>query len=322
MQSHQTSPVIRMNPKNIAMLPFSIVTLVRAVCIVAILASAPLYTATALELRLPVRESEFEDVLACQNADTPHCRSCPANQPTSASLVNYSILQNALTTGGLPATVKIVSSPNSERSRKMVSDGLADVKSDWNFNIDADPQLLKSAPIVYNGEFEKGIYVSQDTLLANAKTRITDVHKLRAVTIRTWRLDWEVLETLRPASLSSAPTTEQLYRLIDAGRADFTLLEFSNAPDMARENNGIRLYPLPDVKVTLPASQHFMISRHIPNADKIVAALDKGLADLRAQGFIRQCLVNSGIINNNVTDWLVLNPQASDPDGKTVAPLH
>ncbi|WP_286791702.1 hypothetical protein [Thalassospira sp. UBA4513] len=261
-----------------------------------------------IDIRFPVRESEFDTVFSCQNDSNPDCRSCLANRPDSASLVMYSILQEALNAGGLAARVQVVPSPNSERSRKMVSEGFADIKSDWDFNIDADPEVLKSLPILRRGEVEKGIYVSQDTFALSSDTPVSDVHHMSAVSIRTWRLDWEVLESLAPASLTSAATKQQIYALINAGRADFTLLEFSSGPGMVRSSDGIRLYPMPGVKVILPASQHFMISRALPNAEKIVAALNTGIDALHANGFIHQCLTNSGIINEQVRDWRILNP--------------
>ncbi|WP_296990490.1 hypothetical protein [Thalassospira sp. UBA1131] len=274
----------------------------------AAIGSSPANAAETIDIRFPVRESEFDTVFSCQNDSNPDCRPCLADRPDSASLVMYSILQEALNAGGLAARIQVVPSPNSERSRKMVSEGFADIKSDWDFNIDADPEVLKSLPILRRGEVEKGIYVSQDTFVLSSDTPVSDVHNMSAVSIRTWRLDWEVLESLAPASLTSAATKEQIYALINAGRADFTLLEFSSGPGMVRNLQDIRLYPMQGVKVILPASQHFMISRALPNAEKIVKALNSGIEALHANGFIHQCLVNSGIINEQVRDWRILNP--------------
>lgn len=285
-----------------------LVALIAMLCSFADFGSNSANATETIDIRFPVRESEFDRVFSCQNDSNPDCRSCLTNRPDSASLVMYSILQEALNAGGLAARVQVVPSPNSERSRKMVSEGFADIKSDWDFNIDADPKVLKSSPILRRGEFEKGIYVRQDKLTLARNTPISNVHHLSAVSIRTWRLDWEVLEKLGPASLSSAATKQQMYALIDAGRADFTLLEFSSAPEMVRSSGGIRLYPMPGVKVVLPASQHFMISRALPNAEKIVKALNSGIEALHASGFIHQCLVNSGIINEQVENWQILNP--------------
>lgn len=295
--------------------PGILVALIVALCVLAAFGSDGASATETIDIRLPVRESEFETVLSCQNARNPDCRSCLADWPANTSLVMYSILQEALNAGGLSARVQVVPSPNSERSRKMVSDGFADIKSDWDFNIDADRNVLKSAAILRRGKAEKGIYVRQDSLTLSHNKPISDVHHMSAVSIRTWRLDWEVLENLAPASLTSAATTEQIYALINAGRADFTLLEFSSAPGMVRDLEGIGLYPMPGVKVILPASQHFMISRRLPDAEKIVAALDSGITALHANGFIHQCLINSGIIHEQVRDWRILNP-AEDRIGR------
>lgn len=262
-------------------------------------------------VRVPVRESDYEVVRSCQNDSRPDCRMCLEDTPSNASLVNYSILQEALSAGGLQAIVKAVPSPNSERSRKMLSDGIADIKSDWGFNFDQDPDVLKSEPFLRNGEFEKGIYVSQDAFRARAETPISDVGQLTAVSNRTWRLDWKVLESLHPKSLLNAPTTLQMSALIHAGRADFTLLEFSSKPDMVRKYHGVHLYPLDGVKVILPGSQHFMVSRHLHDAEKIVEALNTGIKTLHRNGFIRQCLTHSGILNERVKNWKILNPQAA-----------
>ena len=279
-----------------------------ALSVLAAVTSSPAYAEETAELRFPVRESEYDAVLSCQNDTNPACRSCLAGRPSSASLVMYSILHQSLAAGGLDAKINVVPSPNSERSRMMVSNGNADVKSDWEFNIDADPNALKSAPILRRGDFEKGIYVRQGSVTRGYNEPISNVHHMSAVSIRTWRLDWEVLENLAPASLTSAATKQQMYALIDAGRADFTLLEFSSAPGMVRVLEGIKLYPMPGVKVILPASQHFMISRHLPNANKVVRAINAGISALHTNGFIHQCLVNSGIINEQVRDWRILNP--------------
>jgi hypothetical protein len=285
-----------------------------ALCALAAVTSAPANATETVDIRFPVREAEYDAVLSCQNDSNPDCRSCLAYRPSSTSLVMYSILKEALRAGGLAASVEVVPSPNSERSRMMVSEGFADIKSDWDFNIDADPDVLKSAPILRRGAVEKGIYVREDSLTPSDNTPISNVHNMSAVSIRTWRLDWDVLESLAPASLTSAATKQQMYAMINANRADFTLLEFSSTPGMVQNLEGIRLYPMQGVKVVLPASQHFMISRHLPNADKIVAALNSGISALHANGFIHQCLANSGIINEQVKDWRILNPL----EGQTV----
>ncbi|MBX2830263.1 MAG: hypothetical protein KTR23_03650 [Rhodospirillales bacterium] len=234
--------------------------------------------------------------------------------------MNYTILHQALEKGGINATIKPILSPNSERSRKMVANGLADIKTDWAFNIDNNEAVVKTAPFILAGELEKGLYGRPGTDQFSANTIIHDAKSLRAVSIRNWRLDWQVMEELAPKSLSNAATVKQMFALIDLHRADFTLLEFSSAPDMGREIDGIRLVPFTGVKVSLPESQHYMVSRMLPNADVIIGGINRGIAALRNEGFIRRCLVNSGMVNQRVEGWRTLNytPQPYDEAGLSV----
>lgn len=271
-------------------------------------------------ITLPVREAEIAEVNSCFLDPSDSCRQCRAVNFGNVSLVNYAILLQALHEGGIDARLQPVPSPNSERSRKMVSSGSAHIKVDWSFNIDADDSVLKTAPIILNGELEKGLYGRPDATGSGAEALFDDISKLRAVSVRNWRLDWQVLEMLGPKSLNSAATMRQMFAMIELHRADFTLLEFSSAPDLAREIDGIRLIPFAGVKVSLPASQHFMVSRHLPDAEKIVAAINYGIGTLREQGFIRRCMVNSGMISEQVADWRILN-QSSITTGNLVSTI-
>ncbi|PKR60129.1 hypothetical protein [Thalassospira lohafexi] len=255
---------------------------------------------------MPVSTVDIVDINNCIASQSEDCRKCATRGISNLSLMNYTLLREALHAGGLKTEVRPVESPNSERSRKMVASGAAHVKTDWTFNIAENEDVLETAPVIRSGEIEKGLYANSNLVNFFAEKSLEGVHELRAVGIRTWRLDWQVLESLNPASLTSAATKSQLFSLIDAGRADFTLLEFSSSENMGREIDGIRLFPIAGVKVALPESQHFMVSRKLKNANAVVQALNRGIKTLRQNGFIRQCLVNSGMINPDVDEWRTL----------------
>ncbi|MDG4717735.1 MULTISPECIES: hypothetical protein [Thalassospira] len=258
-------------------------------------------------IRIPVKQADMDGLDACIRSGSEDCRKCRQANQSNLSLMQYTLLREALAAGGFDATVEPVLSPNSERSRKMIEAGQADVKTDWIFNIATDDSTLRTEPLFLTGEIEKGLYARRDFIDADRQIGLADIKTMRAVGIRNWRLDWQVLESLSPATLSSAATTIQVFAVIDAGRADFTLLEFSSQEDMGREVDGIRLYPIPNVKISLPATQHFMVSARLENADKVVDALNRGIRTLRESGFIQRCLVNSGVINPAVAYWQTLN---------------
>ncbi|NIZ00092.1 amino acid ABC transporter substrate-binding protein [Thalassospira lucentensis] len=269
-------------------------------------------------ITFPVINGEIDDVLECAQHPTDTCGKCTGPAADNVSLMNYSIMREALKVGGIKAHIKPVPSPNSERSRMMVQTGAADIKTDWAFNIDDSPNALKTEPFIRVGEYEKGLYTSRRVAGLYANTPAESIQTLRAVSLRNWRLDWQVLESLTPASVMNVATQEQIFSLIEAGRADFTLLAFSSAKGMMREINGIELFPIPGVKVALAGSQHFMVSRHLKDADALVAGLNRGIKILYKNGFIRRCLINSGIVNPQVADWKLLD-QPSYPAPKNQA---
>lgn len=272
-------------------------------------------------IRLPVRQADIEGVEACIRSQSDDCRKCRENNQSNLSLMNYTLLREALHAGGIEADIQPVISPNSERSRKMIASGMADIKTDWAFNISGNGDLLETEPFLMAGEIEKGLYVPHGFMDSHADNALPDIHNLRAVGIRNWRLDWRVLESLPLASLTNAATVKQMFSIINAGRADFTLLEFSSRPDMGREVDGIWLYPIPGIKVSLPETQHFMVSRKLKDADRVVEALNRGIKTLRDNGFIRLCLINYGVIRSDVQDWHTLNATAEtvDKDRPTVS---
>ncbi|WP_417815057.1 hypothetical protein [Thalassospira alkalitolerans] len=266
-------------------------------------------TMSAGGLTFPVRDADMSGVVSCYRGQNAFCDRCEAPNINNVSLANYTILRHALTIGGVTAPLVPVASPNSERSRMMIASGKASIKSDWTFNIDGNKAVLKSVAFIENGEIEKGIFGRADNVSLAAVRHVDDLKGLRAVMNRNWRLDWQVLEELAPGQLLNAATSRQIFNLIDQRRADFTLLEFSAAADKGREIDGIRLVPVPGIKVALPGSQHFMISRRLPNAKDILDRLNTGIEALRANGFIRKCLIQSGIFNARVAYWSVINTE-------------
>ena len=263
-------------------------------------------------IRIPVQQADLDGLNDCILSRSDDCRKCRQPNQSNLSLMNYTLLREALSEGGFEAEVQPVHSPNSERSRKMILSGQADIKTDWIFNISVDEGALQNEPVFLSGEIEKGLYARRNLLTPDRQLNIQDIRNLRAVGIRSWRLDWQVLESLSLASLSTAATTKQMFALIDAGRADFTLLEFSSQEDMGRQVDGIWLYPIQGVKISLPATQHFMVSASLRDSGTVVDALNRGIKRLRESGFIQRCLVNSGVINPAVAYWQTLNATASE----------
>ncbi|OKH89680.1 hypothetical protein [Thalassospira sp. TSL5-1] len=280
-----------------------------AVLLTVMVGSLPRVAQADPPLVMPIRSVDLAGVQECYNDPHPggFCDQCKSPNTGNYSLTNYVLLREALKAGGMDVKLVGIGSPNSARSRMMVETGMATIKADWDFNMDQNEHVLKSDAFIRSGEFFKGIYgLPENPLLKNIHD-IRDLRPLIAATNLHWRLDWQVLQNMRLASLFPASTMSQMYNLIGQGRADFTLLEFSARPDMVRELNGLKLAPVADVKVALPGSQHFMVSRGDMRAERIIAVLNRGLKTLRENGLLSQCLHQGGVINAKAADWKVLN---------------
>jgi hypothetical protein len=229
----------------------------------------------------------------------------------SGSYVNRPTLDlvleiQALKAGGLDFDFELVPTPNYERAKLEVVEGRADLSAEtiWDDEItDNSASLLKSNVVLQNGEFEKGIY----TLPTNTKLlSISTLEELRqyvGVTVGTWALDVKTMEAMNLKGVERAIKIENVFLMIQKQRADFTLSEFSASADLSVEDAGVKLVPVPNYKVAIAGSRSWIVCRKSPNADAILAALQKGLEILQADGRINRALKESGFLNPKVTDW-------------------
>ena len=95
--------------------------------------------------------------------------------------------------------------------------------------------------------------------------------------------------------------------MIEGGRADFTLQDFSALDDLSIEEGGVRLYPISHVKIALEETRHFFINRNQPDSRSVFAAMQRGLRLMHEQGEIKRALMEAGVINSRVRSWTLLN---------------
>lgn len=199
--------------------------------------------------------------------------------------------------------------PNSARERAVVKSGNALIGEQGHWRFHFDDTVYRTDPVVRNGEFEKGIYIdpkpSTYKLLYVDSVRQLQNHT--AVMVPTWVTDWETLKTMGPERLDSAATAPILFRMLRAGRAEFTLYEFSTREDFSQTIEGITLLPVPGIKVGLRGSRHLMVSKRHPMGKQVYEALQKGLKVLRRNGEIKRALTECGFIDQRVAHWKKIN---------------
>ena len=278
-----------------------------AACVLAFVSSLAIATAHAkVSLKISANPIAIESFNKW-NAETPweqikRFEGPHANRPTIDLLLEL----QALKAGGLDFDFQLVPAPNYERAKLEVVQGGADLTAEtiWDDEIaEHGAALLKTEPIIRKGEFEKGIYVlagNEKMLRANS---LAQLQSCTAAVVGTWALDVKTLEAMNLQGIEKTSKPESVYLMIEKGRADFTLAEFSAAPDMVSENGGVKLVPIPNCKVGLLGSRSWIVSKASPSAAAVHAALVKGAKLLRDEGRIERAYRESGFLNARVADW-------------------
>lgn len=198
---------------------------------------------------------------------------------------------------------------------KLVKQGKADMIAETAWSNLISPDLLKSAPIYKKHEYELGIYTTlQNTTSLTIKT-LTDFKRLNGASNKSWINDWQLLKSLKLKNTISADNSLEMFRLVKYSNVDFILWPFHfKTKDMSytlsvadrTDQQYYKLYPVPNIKLSMPYSRHFIISSITPRADKIMANLNKGINILRNQGIIRQLYIDSGFLSDRAKDWQII----------------
>ena len=217
--------------------------------------------------------------------------------------VELIIICQALDVAGYKTQLKLQKYPNYERALVQAKSGKVHLSAEtlWEEDIE-DEYFYKTPAIIQNGEFEKGVYTLAKNVDVLAVKSLAELQAFSAVMPKIWKTDWQTLQAMT-IKTSSAPNKVNMFRMIEAQRVDFTLLEFSHAQDMSNEFVGIRLIPVPYLKVGLQGARYFVVSKQSTDAKVLYEALNRGVLHLRTTGVITKALTQSGFINERVRNW-------------------
>lgn len=166
-----------------------------------------------------------------------------------------------------------------------------------------------SRPLIKEGEFVVGFYTTlknQKALQANSLSKLAE---LDVVTSSQWKNDVRALKELGLTHITYSPNWINMARMIEAGRADITLAPFQTAPGMSIKVGNITLYPIKGIKLSLPGSRHWPISRKHPEGKAFYEALERGLTELESKGTIQKAYRECGVFHPDVADWKLLNAE-------------
>jgi hypothetical protein len=225
------------------------------------------------------------------------------------------LLQQALDLGGFKQRIVFIEEENYFRSIRNTVEGktLTMGGTIWLQDLDeVKEKVFISQALVRDGEFIVGLYTSPRNRKALASKALAELTPLRVVSSRQWKPDLRALESLGFQHIMYTPNWVNMVRMINAGRVDLTLAPFGLQDNMHISVEGIDLAPVPGIKIMIPGSRHWPVSRKHPLGQEFYTALEKGLQQLRAQGRIERAYRECGFFHSAVTDWVLLNQQVTD----------
>lgn len=195
--------------------------------------------------------------------------------------------------------------PTSQRLQAELRIGHAacSATSYWREDFPEPDGLLFSDPVLLDGEFEAGLYTTPTNRRALAARQLRDVQQLRVLCNSTWRVDWHTLRALGIADLQHVASWNLMPRMLQQERADLLLAPFQPTPDLAMVVDGIRLVPVPGLKVAMRGTRHYLVSATHALGPRLCQQLNAGLAALRREGRLRRAYEQSGFFNAQVAGW-------------------
>jgi hypothetical protein len=226
-------------------------------------------------------------------------------------VIEIILLQQALALGGFKEKVTLRPENSYLRVLKLVADGHVALSGALMWREDIKPyasHLFKTKAVVNEGEFIAGLYTRADNqraLQANTREKISH---LSAASNNHWNADVKTLTELGIRKIHFSTYWVQIVRMVVANRADVTLAPFQVNPDMKVMVDGLELVPIPGIKVALPGSRHWPISKNHPKGREIFDALVRGIEELEKKNIIQRAYEECGFFHPQVKDWVLLNP--------------
>lgn len=251
----------------------------------------------------------YEMALRGQNAIDIH-EYFPTKFGSQREIVEMIILQKALYLGGEKSTVAF-NPKDSLTLREITSlvkgESLLYGSTLW-FEMVKDYQgsLYITEPLIRYGEFEAGFYTSVNNKKALATTNET-LKNLKVITSSQWSADWRALHNSPVQTINFMGSWIDMLKMVEYQVVDAMLINFSLQKDLSLIFDNKTYIPIPNIKIMLPGSRHFAVSKKHPDGERVFNALNKGIKIMRANGEIEKFYQQAGFINSTVQNWSLAN---------------
>ncbi|MDP2635732.1 MULTISPECIES: hypothetical protein [unclassified Pseudoalteromonas] len=236
----------------------------------------------------------------------------PSTDGSHLEIIEMILLQQALYLGGETKKVEF-------RPRNWVNttefDSLIDgsslmlARTMWHEDLlDYRGSLYVSDAVIEFGQYEAGLYVSVDNQKAQA-LKPSQLNRLTVVVNPRWHVDWRALVNTPVSVISYIGPWEDMLAMVETQVVDAMMINFSVSDHLDLNFEGKLFTPLKKLKVILPDTRHFAVSKAHPQGKQVAQALQRGLAVLSERGVIKKALQQSGFINHLTSDWQAINQQ-------------
>ncbi|WP_028865770.1 hypothetical protein [Psychromonas aquimarina] len=224
-------------------------------------------------------------------------------------VVELVLLQQALHLGGNKYPYQLISVDSDHTTIDYLNKGavLLTGTSVWQSMFTMQNEIYFSIPIIKNGQFEAGLYTRPDNAEMLKVKNKQQLRAFSAVSNRIWTADWLTLQSLKISNVKHTDKWASMVDMVHSGHIDFLLAPFQSTEDLSLTYNGIKLIPVPNLKVALHGTRHFAIFKKSKHSKRILQQLNSGLTQLQARGIIDKAYRESGFFNDQVKNWKRLN---------------
>lgn len=260
------------------------------------------------ELTIAAPEDVIRDYHLFLNGKSPQHIQSFKGEKSRRDVVELVLVQQAIALGGFTGKIKIIDAPSDARINEMMKNGQADISGTSYWKEDVNPEnQIASDIVIKQGQFEAGFYTSPKNTKALSAKDLIDLQKLIAISNQDWKPDWNALQALRLKHLEHVVLWESMVKMVDKGRGDFTLAPFQQTKDMSLESNGVKLIPIPKLKIALSGNRSYLVSKNGIIGQEILPLLNKGIKELQKKKVFEKAYRESGFFNPRVRNWKRVN---------------
>lgn len=234
-----------------------------------------------------------------------------SHEKARRDVIELILIQQAVALGSFGSPITLHSEQSYKRSMRSVAHATSIAVSSTIWRRDVkhrNNDFYVSSPIIRNGEFVVGVYINPQKKHITKIKQLQDLSLYSVISNPEWSIDWELVNTLPFNTVHMANSFYSMIKMVDRGRVDIVLANFSTREDLILNSREVTLTPVQGVKIKLHGERVWIVSKSHPQGKEFFNSLQIGIKKLRERGTIVRAYQESGFFNRHVKSWKTLNP--------------